>query len=53
MQSSEGKNVWKAESHTKHVHLQCALEYQAQHGLLADSKEIAGRILQLQQFTKP
>lgn len=45
MESAEGQRLWKAESDTKHVHLQCALEYQAQHGLLTESRVIAEKIL--------
>ncbi|KAL0034990.1 hypothetical protein WJX79_004632 [Trebouxia sp. C0005] len=45
MESAEGQRLWKAESDTKHVHLQCALEYQVQHGLLTESRVIAEKIL--------
>ena len=45
MESAEGQCLWKAESDTKHVHLQCALEYQSQHGLLPEARVIAGKVL--------
>lgn len=45
MESTEGQHLWKAESDTKHVHLQCALEYQSQHGLLTEARVIAGKLL--------
>ncbi len=45
MESTEGQRLWKAESDTKHVHLQCALEYQSQHGLLTEARLIAGKLL--------
>ncbi len=45
MESAEGQRLWKAESNTKHVHLQCALEYQSQHGLLIEARDIARKLL--------
>ena len=51
LQTTEGKEMLKAADPTKHVHLQCAVEYQALHSSNTDSKAVAATVLQHLQPT--